>query len=41
MRDAAVKENDIDRILAWAGQSAGMAERTLRGMSCDAYGNTP
>jgi nitronate monooxygenase len=25
MRDAAIKENDIDRIQAWAGQSAGMA----------------
>ncbi len=25
MRDAAVKENDIDRIQAWAGQSAGLA----------------
>jgi len=25
MRDAAVKGNDIERIQAWAGQSAGMA----------------
>ena len=25
MRDAALKENDINRIQAWAGQSAGMA----------------
>lgn len=27
MRDAAVKENDIDRMQAWAGQSAAMARR--------------
>jgi nitronate monooxygenase len=25
MRDAAVKNNDIERMQAWAGQSAGMA----------------
>jgi nitronate monooxygenase len=25
MRDAAMKENDIERIQAWAGQSAGLA----------------
>ena len=31
MRDAAVKENDIDRIQAWAGQSAGMARADTAG----------
>ena len=31
MRDAAVKENDIDRIQAWAGQSAGMARAEAAG----------
>jgi nitronate monooxygenase len=31
MRDAAVKENDIDRIQAWAGQSAGMARPDTAG----------
>ncbi len=25
MREAAVKSNDIDRMQAWAGQSAGLA----------------
>ena len=31
MRDAALKENDIDRIQAWAGQSAGMARADTAG----------
>ena len=31
MRDAAIKENDIDRIQAWAGQSAGMATANAAG----------
>jgi len=31
MRDAALKENDIDRIQAWAGQSAGMARADSAG----------
>jgi nitronate monooxygenase len=26
MRNAAVKENDIERMQAWAGQSAGLAK---------------
>jgi nitronate monooxygenase len=32
MRDAAMKENDIDRIQAWAGQSAGLAPARPAGM---------
>jgi nitronate monooxygenase len=31
MRDAAIRENDIDRIQAWAGQSAGMATADAAG----------
>jgi nitronate monooxygenase len=31
MRDAAVKANDIDRIQAWAGQSAGLAKAEAAG----------
>jgi len=31
MRDAAVKENDIERIQAWAGQSASMAKPDAAG----------
>jgi nitronate monooxygenase len=31
MRDAAVKENDIERIQAWAGQSAGLARTDYAG----------
>jgi nitronate monooxygenase len=31
MRDAAVKENDIERIQAWAGQSASLAKATSAG----------
>lgn len=31
MRDAAVKENDIERIQAWSGQSASMAKPELAG----------
>ena len=31
MRDAGLKANDIDRIQAWAGQSAGMARADTAG----------
>jgi nitronate monooxygenase len=31
MRDAAAKANDIDRIQAWAGQSAGLAKAEAAG----------
>lgn len=31
MRNAAIKENDIDRIQAWAGQSAGLAKAEAAG----------
>jgi nitronate monooxygenase len=31
MRDAAVKENDIERTQAWAGQSAGLARTDYAG----------
>jgi hypothetical protein len=31
MRDAAVKDNDIDRLQAWAGQSASLAKATSVG----------
>jgi nitronate monooxygenase len=31
MRDTAVKQNDIERMQAWAGQSAGMARSEAAG----------
>ena len=40
MRDAAVKENNIERIQAWAGQSAGLQQPTLLQQSFDDCGKT-
>ena len=38
MRDAAVKGNDMERIQAWAGQSAGMARTEPAERLFDGYG---
>jgi nitronate monooxygenase len=40
MRDTAVKKNDIERMQAWAGQSAGLARQRLPEMLSEDYGTT-